>query len=143
MFRESRQLPRTLCAASALALVLGAGMVGDYVDFDVDIVPSAHAAQQAGGRGEKGTGPSGDVRGGGVKKGGSEGGRGGKSMKDVLAEEDDDSDRPDWVDQWKNTEDKKGGFDNAFHMYSCSYSKGEPATDICLTPHQATAAGRR
>jgi len=109
MFRESRQLPKTLYAASALALVLGAGMVGDYVDFDVDIVPSAHAAQQAGGRGEKGAGPSGDVRGGGVKKGGSEGSRGGKSMKDVLAEEDDDSDRPDWVDQWKNTEDKKGG----------------------------------
>jgi len=97
MFRESRQLPKTLCAASALALVLGAGMVGDYVDFDMSIVSSAHAAQPAGGRGEKGAGPSGDVRGGGVKKGGSEGGRGGKSMKDVLAEEDDDSDRPDWA----------------------------------------------
>ena len=114
MWRESRQLPKTLCAASALALVLGAGMVGDYVDFDTGIVPSAYAAQQAGGRGEKGGGP-GDLRGGMQQKGRSESGRGAKSVKDVLADDggDDDSDRPGWVNDWKGSGgepgSKKGG----------------------------------
>jgi hypothetical protein len=96
MFRETRQLPKTFCASAALALVLGAGTVADVVDFGIGIVPDAHAAQPGGGRGERAPG-AGDARGSGIKQGGRESGRGGKSMTDVLADEEEEDGPPDWA----------------------------------------------
>jgi hypothetical protein len=109
MKRESAHLPKTLYAASALALVLGAGWVGEGFDLDIGFISDASAAEKAGGQGGKAAGPGGDVRGGKQQGGkGSSSSRGGKSMKDVLAEEDEDSDRPPWAGGKKELNPHRG-----------------------------------
>ena len=97
-------LRKTALAAAVVLLVGGVSTMNDPILSGTGYgwISSAYAAEDGGGKGSGGhQGAMGEGRGGqGAKGAGGQGHRGGKSVKDVLAEDDDgdsDSDRPEWA----------------------------------------------
>lgn len=104
MNTQTRLLRKTALAAAVTLLIGGVASLNNFEVVQTgmsSIVSSAYAAQGDSGGGHKGA--MGEGRGGQGGKGagaGGQGQRGGKSVADVLADEaddDSDSDRPDWA----------------------------------------------
>ena len=101
MNTQTRLLRKTALAAAVTIVVSGVALVGDFAGLETGMSPfvsTAYAGDNGPGGGQKGA--MGENRGGeGGRGAGGQGHKGGKSMADVLAEDDgdDDSDRPSWA----------------------------------------------
>jgi hypothetical protein len=102
MNTQTRLLRKTALAAAVAIVVSGVASVGDFTGLETGMSPfvsTAYAGEGGSGNGQKGA--MGEGRGGqGARGAGGQGHKGGKSMADVLAEDDDgddDSDRPGWA----------------------------------------------
>lgn len=111
--KTQNQLLRKTALAAAVAIVVGGvGSVGGFAGLEAGmstIISSAYAGDGSSGGGHKGA--MGENRGGqGGRGAGSQGHKGGRSLADVLADDDgdDDSDRPDWAQQ-PGRDGKPGG----------------------------------
>ena len=106
---QTRLLRKTALAAAVTLMVGGVASVSNFMGIETGVsslVSTAYAAQgdsAGGGQGAMGAGrggQGGQGAGGQGQRGGGQGQRGGKSVVDVLADEaddDSDSDRPDWA----------------------------------------------
>lgn len=112
MNTQTRLLRKTALAAAVAIVVSGVGSVGGFAGLETGMSPiisTAYAGDGSSGGGHKGA--MGENRGGqGGRGAGSQGHKGGRSVADVLADDDgdDDSDRPDWAQQ-PGRDGKPGG----------------------------------
>lgn len=113
MNTQTRLLRKTVLAAAVAIVVSGVASVGDFAGLETGMSPfvsTAYAGDGGSGNGQKGA--MGGGRGGqGARGAGGQGQKGGRSVADVLADDDgdDDSDRPNWAGSDGDKDNTPGG----------------------------------